>query len=94
MPYLVLWLLPNLTSVVTMISATQPVAVGDFVYTEASLSPHSQPLYCGRIVRAEVAPTASQWTIDIAPLYAPAEVPVELQVMRTELKAPRRQDDR
>jgi cell shape-determining protein MreC len=67
------------------VPATEPVVEGDFVYTDAALTPGAEAVYCGRVVRAEVGPNDGQWTIDVAPLHRPEDIPRELHVLRAEL---------
>lgn len=66
------------------VSATEPVSVGDHIYTDAAVtSPH--PLYCGLVTAAELEPSDSFWTIEVQP--AAEEQPDKLVVLRPELNA-------
>jgi cell shape-determining protein MreC len=67
------------------VPATEAVAVGDEVYLDELVSAGTGPIYCGRIVRVDVAPTASHWSIDVAPFSRLDEMPAELQVLRMKL---------
>jgi cell shape-determining protein MreC len=71
-----------------LIAATDPVSIGDYVYTVAPPASSSDPFCYGRVAAAELAPGASHWTITVAP--AIGDEPFEtLQVLR-ELPNPAR----
>ncbi|WP_437227923.1 rod shape-determining protein MreC [Planctomicrobium sp. SH661] len=73
----------------TEVTATEAVAVGDEVYTDRLVSPGSEPVYCGRITRAEVQSGENHWSLEVAPLQAPGNFPRELFILRAELNPDR-----
>ncbi len=46
---------------------TEPIAVGDEVYTSGTDGVLRLPMYYGRVVRAELEPAAREWTVAVAP---------------------------
>ncbi len=64
---------------------TEPVAVGDLVYTDTLVSPTSVPIYCGRVTKATIAANAIHWTIDVAPANPAESTPATLTVLKTDL---------
>ncbi len=75
-----------------LVAATDPVSIGDYVYTVAPPPSPSEPFCYGRVAAAELAPGAAHWTITVAP--AIGDEPFEtLQVLR-ELPNPVRWGDR
>lgn len=68
------------------VPATEPVVEGDFVYTDAALTPGAEAIYCGRVTQATVGPNDGQWTIEVAPLHHPVDIPRELHVLRAQLR--------
>lgn len=67
------------------VTATEAVAVGDEVYTDRLVSPGAEPIYCGRVTRAEAQPGENHWTITVAPLHSSSSTPARLFVLRTAL---------
>jgi cell shape-determining protein MreC len=67
------------------VPATEAVAVGDEVYLDEIIAAGAGPIYCGRVLRVSVAPTASHWSIDVEPFSRPGEMPAELHVLRMRL---------
>ena len=65
---------------------TEPVAVGDLVYTDPVASPTNVPIYCGRVTHADIEPSAPHWTIQVMPPTSPDHLPSQLLVLRTELQ--------
>jgi rod shape-determining protein MreC len=49
------------------IAATQPVSVGDEVYTAVAGTPLPMPMYYGRVVAVSLAEGAPYWKIDVKP---------------------------
>jgi len=49
------------------VSPTEPVRVGDLVVTPLRQSPAGAPLIFGRVTRADLAPGAAHWEIDVEP---------------------------
>lgn len=49
---------------------TEPIAVGDEVYTSGADGVLRLPMYYGRVTRAELAPAAREWTIVVTPAAA------------------------
>lgn len=68
----------------TMVPASQPVAVGDAVYTLSDGGVFPYPMYYGRIVRAEIPTGASHWELDVAPAARSAR-PRTVQILRKRL---------
>ncbi len=64
---------------------TEPVAVGDLVYTDPLVSPTSVPVYCGRVTQASIAPNDAHWTILVSPAHSVDSIPTELSVLQVEL---------
>lgn len=59
------------------INATEPVSVGDLVFTSLRGVALTPPLYYGLITRADLPPGAGEWSIEVAPHFtgaAPSEV--------------------
>jgi len=50
-----------------LIPATEPVTVGDSVYTDVAATGLEQPMYFGHIVRAELPTGATHWSITVEP---------------------------
>jgi cell shape-determining protein MreC len=55
---------------IRMISATEPVSVGDLVVTTGQEGLAPQPLLYGKVVRAELPPGAAHWEIWMLPAIA------------------------
>jgi cell shape-determining protein MreC len=70
-----------------LIAATQPVAVGDSLYTDEHVAGESLRLYIGRISRAELNPGDPHWTIEVAP--GMDTVPAEVEVITWEINPQR-----
>ncbi|WP_417851702.1 rod shape-determining protein MreC [Thalassoglobus sp.] len=64
---------------------TEPVAVGDLVYTDTLVSPTSVPVYCGRVTNASIAANAAHWTIHVSPASSIESTPAKLTVLKTDL---------
>jgi len=77
---------------IEMIETTEPVAVGDEVWTIAD-GVITAPLIYGRIVRAERPAAGSHWQIWMAPAIG-SEVPQRVAVLKLELNAARFADSR
>ena len=73
---------------VRLVAVTEPVSVGDPIYSSAGEGVVTSPLLCGRIVRLEQPVGAAYWEIWMQPAVGPRE-PQEVSVLRTELN-PRR----
>ncbi|RLS56327.1 MAG: hypothetical protein DWH91_07020 [Planctomycetota bacterium] len=59
------------------INATEPVSVGDLVFTSLRGVALAPPLYYGLVTRADLPPGAGEWSIEVAPHFtgaAPSEV--------------------
>jgi hypothetical protein len=70
-----------------MVETTEPVAVGDEVWTIAD-GVFTAPLVYGRIVRAERPAAGSHWQIWMAPAIG-SEIPERVAVLKLELNAAR-----
>ncbi|MHC4178136.1 MAG: rod shape-determining protein MreC [Planctomycetota bacterium] len=68
---------------VRLVEVTEPVSIGDAVYTATGKGVLPVPLLCGRIVRLERPVGAAYWDIWMQP--AVAEEPERVAVLRTEL---------
>lgn len=66
------------------VRATEPVAVGDYVYTNPMVAPTGVPVFCGRVVRAELGDSDLHWTIDVEPVHSITSIPRELRVLKTQ----------
>lgn len=71
-----------------MISASEPVAVGDDVYTVSDGGVFPFPMYYGKVTRAELSAGASHWTIRVEPAAGTAR-PRTVQVLRRRLNPER-----
>lgn len=71
-----------------LLPATEPVSVGDPVYTGIADSTHPVPMYYGTVVRAELPPGALQWSIWVKPA-ADLEQLRTLHVLRTQINPER-----
>lgn len=69
---------------VRLIEVTEPVAVGDLVYTAGDQGLLPQPLLYGRVVRVQRPVGAAHWDIWMEPAVAPGH-PEQVAVLRTEL---------
>lgn len=69
---------------VRLIEVTEPVAVGDLVYTAGAQGLLPQPLLYGRVVRVQRPVGAAHWDIWMEPAVAPGR-PEQVAVLRTEL---------
>jgi len=65
------------------VPATQPVAVGDHVYTHSTASPTSELVYCGRITEVNIGPQDQSWTIQVTP--AVTQTPATVTVLKSQL---------
>ncbi|TWT56658.1 Cell shape-determining protein MreC [Thalassoglobus neptunius] len=75
------------------VKGTEPVAVGDLVYTDLAASLSSLPIYCGRVTEATILPQETHWTIRVAPVWAAGSIPKKVSILQTELKPDRGKDD-
>jgi cell shape-determining protein MreC len=57
----------NGTCRLELVAATDPVSVGDYVYTVPQRTGVPEPLCYGRIVQADLVEGAAHWTITVAP---------------------------
>lgn len=64
----------------TLIPATEPVNVGDDVYTLSDGGVFPFPMYYGKVTRAELPPGASHWKILVQPAAA-SERPRTVQIL-------------
>ena len=69
---------------VRLVEVTEPVAVGDLVYSTAGKGLLAEPLLCGRIVRLERPVGAPHWEIWMEPAVDPHRTN-EVAVLRIEL---------
>lgn len=69
---------------IRLVDVTEPVAVGDLVYTSASKGLLPEPLLVGRVVRLERPVGAGQWEIWMEPAVAKDE-PETVVVVRAEV---------
>jgi len=78
---------------IRLIEVTEPVAVGDLVYTAAGDGVLPRPLLYGRVVRLQRPPDAAHWEIWMQPAVAPDDLreAVVLQVQLNPLRVSRRQ---
>jgi rod shape-determining protein MreC len=73
---------------IRQIEVTEPVAVGDVVFTAGAAGVLPQPLVCGRVVRVERPTGAAHWDIWVE-LAVGAGEPDRVAVLRTELNPAR-----
>lgn len=66
------------------ISSTQPVEVGDDVYTGDHDGTQPYPMYYGRVVKAELTPGEQEWSIWVEPTIQELDCPT-VTVLRTQL---------
>ncbi|SFI09147.1 rod shape-determining protein MreC [Planctomicrobium piriforme] len=71
------------------VAATEAVAPGDDIYTDPLVSPAGVPVYCGRVSKAEVEPTASHWKIEVIPSNLLSPLPEHVTVLRGALNSQR-----
>ncbi len=69
---------------IRLVPATEPVSVGELVYTAADQGIQVEPLLYGRVVRVERSVGAAHWEIWMEPA-AGAIAPQRVAVLRTEL---------
>jgi cell shape-determining protein MreC len=77
---------------IRLVPVTEPVSVGDLVYTAADQGIQAEPLFYGRVTRIERSVDAADWEIWMEPA-ARTGTPQRVAVLRTELN-PRRVADR
>ncbi|MFM7159549.1 MAG: rod shape-determining protein MreC [Planctomycetaceae bacterium] len=65
-------------------NVTEPVAVGDQVYTAESDGVLRFPMYYGEICAAELPPAASEWEVEVTPAATACE-PDEVEILRLSL---------
>lgn len=70
------------------IRATEAVSVGDDVYTSGREGLRSQPMYYGRIVRAELQAGAAEWSLQVEPALDPTQLRT-VQILRLEMNPAR-----
>lgn len=69
---------------VRMVPASEPVEVGDEVYTSGGEGVLPAPLRCGRVVRVELPAGATHWDVWMEPAVGPRP-PDEVAVLKIEL---------
>jgi cell shape-determining protein MreC len=74
---------------VVWIEATEPVEVGDEVYTGENDGALPAPMYYGRVVRAELKAGATEWEIDVEPALAERRLQT-VEVLRAALNPERK----
>ncbi|MEW4487619.1 rod shape-determining protein MreC [Thalassoglobus sp. JC818] len=74
------------------VKGTEPVAVGDLVYTDLAASLSSVPIYCGRVIEATILPQETHWTIRVAPVWAAGSIPKRVSILQTEFAVEREED--
>ncbi len=67
------------------VSATEPVAIGDYVYTQPQLSTSSEMIYCGQVTHASIEPSDTHWKIQVSTVSHRDELPTELSVIQSHL---------
>ncbi len=70
------------------IAGTQPVEVGDAVYTGDPDGSKPFPMYYGKVVRAELSPGDQEWSIWVEPAIKKLTAPT-VTVLRTQFDLPR-----
>ena len=75
----------------TLISSSEPVNVGDEVYTGERDALFPYPMYYGRVVQAELRPGASYWDIRVQPAVALEELET-VEVLRKSINPVRLTD--
>jgi rod shape-determining protein MreC len=70
------------------VPGTEPVEVGDDVYTGDHNGSQPYPMYYGRVVRAELRPGDQEWTIWVEPAIQKIETPT-VTVLRTQFDSSR-----
>lgn len=71
------------------VPGTEAVAVGDFVYTDALVSPTAIPICIGSVTSVQIEDNASHWLIEVRPVLPARPLPRSLTVLQTELKFPK-----
>ena len=66
------------------VPGTEPVEVGDEVYTGDQTGTQTYPMYYGRVVRAELNPGDQEWDIWVEPAIKTLNAPT-VTVLRTQL---------
>ena len=75
---------PSGRGVCRLKNVTEPVAVGDQVYTAESDGVLRFPMYYGVISAAELPPAANEWEVEVTPAAAACE-PGEVEILRLKL---------
>jgi cell shape-determining protein MreC len=75
---------PSGRGVCRLKNVTEPVAVGDQVYTAESDGVLRFPMYYGAISAAELPPAANEWEVEVTPAAAACE-PGEVEILRLKL---------
>jgi hypothetical protein len=70
------------------VSSTEPVSVGDEVYTGGRTGRLPYPMYYGRVTKAELKPGAPHWEIEVQPAVTEAVLKT-VQVLREKLNPER-----
>ncbi len=73
---------------IELVSATEPVAVGDLVFT-ADDGVLSSPLLYGKVVRVDRKPGDAHWQIWMEPAVKPTSPPARVAVLKIELNPAR-----
>lgn len=73
-----------------LVPATEPVSIGDEVYSAPRDATLPFPLYYGKVVRAEIKPGAPHWEIDVDPAANRIE-PQTVQILTRQLNPLRQQ---
>lgn len=63
---------------------TEPVAVGDQVYTAEADGVLRSPMYYGEVIAAELAPSSNEWEVQVRPASAGLR-PADVEILRLNL---------
>lgn len=70
---------------ITDVAGTEPVAVGDLVFTDTAAMLTATPIYCGIVSRASIAPNAPHWDIEVRPHCTFDSLPANVTVLKSAL---------
>ncbi|MEZ6055236.1 MAG: rod shape-determining protein MreC [Planctomycetaceae bacterium] len=74
---------PDRAGQLTLIAATEPVAVGDAIYTSETIGGNEVRMLLGHVIRTDLSPGAREWTIDVRP--ALQQPPVKVDILTLDL---------
>ncbi len=67
------------------VPATEAVTVGDDIYTDPVASPVGTPVFCGRVIQADLQPSANHWSLEVLPASSASSIPDRVEILKSSL---------